>query len=55
MKVLRKILIGDGRNLALVGVAFLLDLGLSAGGHDTAAAFLVPVLLLAGVGWAAGR
>jgi len=48
-----KLLVGDGRNLAAVALALTLAAALVAGGFAGAAAVLLPLALLAGVGWLA--
>jgi hypothetical protein len=48
-----KLLVGDRRNLAVVALALALAAAFVASGYAMAAAVLLPLALLAGVGWLA--
>lgn len=53
MRAFIKTLFGDAHNVAVVALLLAVELGLGASGYRGAAAFLVPPLALAGVGWLA--
>jgi hypothetical protein len=53
MKALLKTLIGDVWNLSTVAVVVLAAVALIESGHADLAAFIIPPLALAGVGWLA--
>lgn len=53
MKAFMKTLFGDSRNVAVVAVILAVEIVLAQSGHAAAAAYLVPPLALAGVGWLA--
>lgn len=55
MTALVKVLLGDGRNVAVVALALLLETIFVQSGLAPAAAVLVPLAILAGVGWLATR
>ena len=55
MTALVELILGDGRNVAVVALALGLAAALVAGGFAAAAAVLFPLTLLAGVGWLAAR
>ncbi|HUI16203.1 MAG TPA: hypothetical protein VL244_00945 [Alphaproteobacteria bacterium] len=53
MTALFKLLVGDGRNLAVVAAALALAATLVASGYAATAAVLLPLALLVGIGWLA--
>ena len=55
MSAFLKVIVGDGRNLAVVAVAVALAATLVEAGFAAAAALVVPLVLLAGVRWLAAR
>ena len=55
MKAMFKTLFGDTTNLAFVAVVLALEVLLVHGGLARDAAFALPVVILAGVGWLATR
>jgi hypothetical protein len=55
VKALVKTLVGDVRNVTVVAALVLGEVALVYGGRAEAAAFVIPPLTLAGVGWLARR
>ena len=55
MKALIKTLFGDVWNLSTIALIVLAAVALIESGHADAAAFVIPPLTLAGVGWLARR
>lgn len=55
MKALFKTLFGDRTNIAFVAAVLALEALLVHSGHARDAAFAVPVVILAGMGWLATR
>jgi hypothetical protein len=55
MSALLKTLFGDTGTVAVVVIVMAAEISLVAAGAATAAAFAVPPLVLAGVGWLATR
>jgi hypothetical protein len=55
MRAFVKTLVGDVRNLSVVGVVILAEVVLVHAGETGISAFVIPPLTLAGVGWLAGR
>ncbi len=55
MMALFRVVLGDGRNVAVVALALLLEAIFVRSGLAPAAAILVPLAILAGVGWLAAR
>ena len=53
MKAFCKTLFGDTRNVAVVAALVALEAALAYGGHGRDAAFILPPLVLLGVGWLA--
>jgi hypothetical protein len=53
--VLCKTLFGDARNAAVVAALIAVASALTLGGQAAAAGYVVPPLILAGVGWLAVR
>ena len=53
MSAFFKTLVGDTRNLSVVAGVMLVAVGLVYSGHANAAAFVIPPLVLGGVGWLA--
>lgn len=55
MKAFCKTLFGDLRNLGVVAAIVALEAALAGTGHGREAAYIVPPLILAGIGWLAPR
>jgi hypothetical protein len=53
MRAFLKTLVGDARNLAVVGILMVAEVALVFGGHADAAVFAIPPLALAGMAWLA--
>ena len=53
MKAFMKTLVGDSRNLTVVGCLVLAEVALVYAGHAGATAFVMPPLTLGGVAWLA--
>lgn len=55
MKAFFKTLFGDWLNLGFVAVVVAVEVGLIHGGYTREACIVVPMLILAGIAWLAGR
>jgi hypothetical protein len=55
MKAFWKTLFGDLRNLGVVAALMAVETALVYGGHGSDAVFVMPPLVLAGIGWLAPR
>jgi hypothetical protein len=55
MKAFCKTLFGDTRNLGVVAVLMVVETALVYSGHAHEAVFILPPLVLAGIGWLAPR
>ena len=55
MSAFLKVIVGDRRNFAVVALAVALAAAMVEAGFVTAAALVVPLVLLAGVRWLAAR
>lgn len=55
MKAFFKTLFGDWVNLSFVAVVVAVELGLARTGHAADAGIVVPLVIMAGIGWLATR